>query len=213
MDNWVNPIYEARTTGQILPRQEQHSGTSEKVTPRSKVGRRKIQEVYSMKWLILFFFWLGWMACSLTAATEISLSPPHSVVQIQAFPTQNKVFLGSGVVIGPQQVATNCHVTRHTRTIFIIKGALHCLVQSQQADIQKDLCLLSTSSLPFPPTRLGRTIRLRIGQALHLYGYPRAMGMALSPEGMAFWENSASLPNFLRFPEKYFNSHPPPSAR
>ena len=103
-----------------------------------------------------------------------------SVVQIHAYPENGPMFFGSGVTIGDDKVATNCHVTRQARTIVVAKGPLRFPVTAQQADPQHDLCLLTVPGLPTPPAQLGSAAALSVGETVYFYGFPRALGMAFS---------------------------------
>ena len=63
-----------------------------------------------------------------------------SVVKILA-PAGGKLYAGSGVVVGNEEVLTNCHVVRRSDRITVMKGALRYPVESQKVDIFRDLCL------------------------------------------------------------------------
>jgi S1-C subfamily serine protease len=123
---------------------------------------------------------LAWALLPRTASAETDFALSGSVVQIHAFPGQNKVFLGSGVVVGPGRVVTNCHVTRRAHSIVVAKGSLRYSAERQQADPKRDLCLLETPGIPLPPAKLGSAARLHPGQRLHFFGFPRATGIAAS---------------------------------
>ena len=69
-----------------------------------------------------------------------------SVVKILA-PAGGKLYAGSGVVVGKEEVLTNCHVVRRSQRITVMKGALRYPVDSQKVDIFKDLCLLKAPGL------------------------------------------------------------------
>lgn len=126
------------------------------------------------------------------ASAVLAVSPVHgeidhtrslSVVQVQAYPAAGtgRVALGSGVVVGPRQIATNCHVTRLAGTVLVARGGERIRAASQRVDVEKDLCLLDVPPMPLPVARRGRSsARLKIGEPLYLYGYPRAVGMAFS---------------------------------
>ena len=60
-----------------------------------------------------------------------------------------KLYAGSGVVVGKEEVLTNCHVVRRSQRITVMKGALRYPVDSQKVDIFKDLCLLKAPGLDF----------------------------------------------------------------
>lgn len=103
-----------------------------------------------------------------------------SVVQIHAYPGNGPMFFGSGVAIGDDKVATNCHVTRHANAIIVAKGPIRYRVVAQQADPRHDLCLLTVPGLPVPQARLGRAAEVSVGEAIYFYGFPRAIGMSFS---------------------------------
>ena len=95
-----------------------------------------------------------------------------AVVKISASAPGNRTFSGSGVVVGRNEVLTNCHVTRNSEQVVALKGALRYNVYSQRADVHRDLCLLTTDELPFTPAPVRRTAELPTGESVFFYGYP-----------------------------------------
>lgn len=114
------------------------------------------------------------------ASAEVDHSMSLGVVQVRAYPGGSRVQYGSGVVISKDTVATNCHVTREARKVMVSKGPELFLATRQQADVHKDLCLLTTPGIPFPPVKLGSAKQLTPGQTLYIYGYPRTLGISFS---------------------------------
>lgn len=114
------------------------------------------------------------------ACADINHALSLSVVQIHAYTGTVSTSLGSGVVIGPGRVATNCHVTQRAKTVVISKGALRYEAVNLRADIKRDLCIVEAPDLQLPVAKLGRTARLALGETLYLYGFPRAIGIAFS---------------------------------
>ncbi|MDA9718931.1 trypsin-like peptidase domain-containing protein [Betaproteobacteria bacterium] len=94
-----------------------------------------------------------------------------SVVKILA-PAGGKLYAGSGVVVGKEEVLTNCHVVRRSQRITVMKGALRYPVDSQKVDIFKDLCLLKAPGLILPAVELRDPSELRVGNYAYFYGYP-----------------------------------------
>jgi len=76
------------------------------------------------------------------------------------------------VVVGRNEVLTNCHVTRNSEQVVALKGALRYNVYSQRADVHRDLCLLITDEMPFTPTPVRPTASLPTGESVFFYGYP-----------------------------------------
>ncbi len=133
-----------------------------------------------MRQLVLFgLLWGGGLWPDVSDA-DVDHTLSLSVVQIQAYAGPGKMFFGSGVVVGPDRVATNCHVTRAALRVTVAKGSVSYPAVSQQADTRHDLCLLATPGIPFPSASLGQTEQLAIGQPLYFYGYPRAIGISFS---------------------------------
>ena len=87
-------------------------------------------------------------------------------------PADGRLYSGSGVIIGPGEVLTNCHVIRKSNRISVMKGALSFNVTSIKKNINRDLCLLEAPTLNFPAVDLRKTSEMRIGDMVYFYGYP-----------------------------------------
>lgn len=90
------------------------------------------------------------------------------------------MYYGSGVVTGPNTVATNCHVVRGGGRIAVFLGYQSFRVERERADTLRDLCLLEVPGMDTPVARIGKVAGLKAGQPLSFYGYPRALGMSYS---------------------------------
>jgi hypothetical protein len=87
-------------------------------------------------------------------------------------PADGRLYSGSGVVIGPGEVLTNCHVIRKSNRISVMKGAFSFQVTSVKKNIHRDLCLLEAPTLNFPAVNLRKPSDMRIGDMVYFYGYP-----------------------------------------
>jgi len=100
-----------------------------------------------------------------------------SVVKIHAYSAQGKTALGSGVMVGPSEVATNCHVTRNADSIAVRKGGIWLTVQSQRANTDRDLCLLNVPAAAATPAAPLRSVNdLALGQTVYSVGFPGGAG-------------------------------------
>jgi len=133
-----------------------------------------------MRPILLFGILLAEFTNGFEAIAEVNHALSMSVVQIHAYPEGRQVFFGSGVVIAPNRVATNCHVTRYARAIVVTKGPIRYEAVAQQADPGHDLCLLEAPGISLPVATVGSAARLRVGETIYVYGYPLAIGMAFS---------------------------------
>lgn len=95
-----------------------------------------------------------------------------SVLKVSASATGNKSYSGSGVVVGRNEVLTNCHVTRNSDQAVVLKGSMRYNVYSQKIDLHRDLCLLITDEMPFTPVPVRPTAELTTGETVFFYGYP-----------------------------------------
>jgi hypothetical protein len=99
------------------------------------------------------------------------------VVKVHAHSAQGKTALGSGVMVGPGEVATNCHVTRHANSITVRKGGIWLTVQAQRANMGRDLCLLTVpAASPIPHASLRSVNDVAPGQTVYAVGFPGGAG-------------------------------------
>ncbi|MBQ0959001.1 serine protease, partial [Ideonella sp. 4Y11] len=102
-----------------------------------------------------------------------------SVVRINAQSGQGGVS-GSGVVLGPGTVVTNCHVARGGARLRVLQGAQGFDASVELADETHDLCRLSVPGLDAPAAPIGRVASLRVGQKVYAIGSPRGLDLTLS---------------------------------
>lgn len=112
------------------------------------------------------------------SAIPFRASDANVVVKVNAHGETGKTYYGSGVVIGRDEVVTNCHVIRKSRAITVSKGHLRYRVQQQHVDIKHDLCLLRTSGMGLPAAAVAPKGRaLHLGDPVTVYGYPGGVGI------------------------------------
>jgi serine protease Do len=90
-----------------------------------------------------------------------------SVLKVEAIRLRGGYSLGSGVVVGADRVATNCHVTRDAREIAVLQGGRRMPVQSQDVDAYHDLCMLHVPGIDGErAVRFGPPDGLTVGQSV-----------------------------------------------
>lgn len=94
-----------------------------------------------------------------------------SVLKVEAIRAQGGYSLGSGVVVAPGMIVTNCHVTRDARQVHVLRGGARWRVESQASDPEHDLCALRVPGMKAEAVELGSTGTLRIGQSVTALGY------------------------------------------
>ncbi len=113
--------------------------------------------------------------------TQLSVS----VVQVRTGNASGKAFFGSGVVVGENEVITNCHVTRQAVRIEVAKGALVFPVFGQKVDMSNDLCLLRTAPMPLRVAALRDADSVRAGEKSFYYGYSGGIEAFFAPGRIA----------------------------
>lgn len=119
-------------------------------------------------------------SCAYLSQTEQSHADPGlCVVKIQALSANGKQYLGSGVVIAPDTIATNCHVMRTANRAFVIQPERLYPVLAQAAMPELDVCILKTNHLGLPMAELVDGEPQHIGDDIVLSGYPFGLGLRM----------------------------------
>lgn len=92
---------------------------------------------------------------------------------------------GSGVVIGANEIVTNCHVIDNAHAVRVV---LHARDERPAVPTKRleeaDLCLLHVADLPNPPVPLRASGEVVRGERVFAVGNPLGLGLAVS-EGMS----------------------------
>ena len=112
-------------------------------------------------------------------ARAAALRLSASVVRIEAPQPGGGFSLGSGVLVAPGLVVTNCHVTRQSETLRVVRGGVRWPVTAQRADMAHDLCLLQAPGVQATVVALaeGEADALVIGQPVTALGYSGGMDL------------------------------------
>jgi serine protease Do len=126
------------------------------------------------------------LPCLLACALPLAGAQPEraalvqagaSVLKIEAQRQQGGYALGSGVVVAPERVVTNCHVTHDAVELHVRRGEERWRVRAQAADTEHDLCLLQVPGLPVQAVALGRSADLKRRQSVTALGYTGGLGL------------------------------------
>jgi serine protease Do len=134
-----------------------------------------------MKRLIML---VVWAVAATPARAEVDravlIALSASVLKIEALRAQGGYALGSGVVVAPEKIATNCHVTRDALKIHVLRAGVRWPATPQRSDVERDLCLLHVPGLQSGVVALGRADQLTPGQAVTALGYTGGLGLQSS---------------------------------
>jgi serine protease Do len=106
--------------------------------------------------------------------TQLRLAP--SVMKIEVL-TSAGYGLGSGVLIGPQELVTNCHVTRDAKAVNVLQGGLRHPATAQASSVTQDLCVLRVPGIEGQPVAMASTTSLMRQQPLLGIGFSGGLGV------------------------------------
>jgi hypothetical protein len=108
------------------------------------------------------------------AGTSTASSPPewgNWVLKIDVTRNDGKKDLGSGVLIAPERLLTNCHVVRNASQIRVSRGKDSWLASFDMGDTFRDLCLLKLIGHPGIPPSIAGPDGAKVGQSVYAAGY------------------------------------------
>lgn len=95
-----------------------------------------------------------------------------SVVKVHVVTESGGHGIGTGVVVAPDIVATNCHIMAKAKGVNITKFGDSMSPVAMHADWQHDVCLLKFQYLNLTPAKLSRAATLSYGQDVFSIGFP-----------------------------------------
>jgi serine protease Do len=125
----------------------------------------------------------SWLpGAALGAATEgLNLQRlADSVFRIEARDDSGRVHSGSGVMVSPHILVTNCHTILNARTISVIGMAGRVPAHLVRAHTDRDLCLLSAPRLNGTVAPLGSTEDKQAGESIIALGFPVGANLTIS---------------------------------
>jgi S1-C subfamily serine protease len=95
-------------------------------------------------------------------------------------PDEQPIASGSGVVIAPETVVTNCHVVVKTAYVIVRDGDVDYPATSKTSDRMFDLCLLSVPTLTAKEVKIGSVNNVHVGEPVYAIGAPHGQQRTLS---------------------------------
>jgi serine protease Do len=131
----------------------------------------------------LFLFLILISGLSFSYDQEKLIKAWASSVMVRGYTETGALAYGSGVIVGKDQVVTNCHVLRKTKSPWISHGNTSFSVTGVQADHWRDLCLLTVFNLNREPVPMGSCRNLKKGQEMFGIGHSNGAPVPLTTGG------------------------------
>jgi hypothetical protein len=107
------------------------------------------------------------------------LSP--SVWVVRPLDAQGKSLgTGSGVVIEPGRLVTNCHVLAKASTILVKHENVSFQAELEFPDVERDLCSIKVANFNAPAAQVAPLDTLKVGQKIYTIGTPYGLEQTLS---------------------------------
>jgi serine protease Do len=111
------------------------------------------------------------------------VAPSIVVVVGHSSSAPNDISFGSGVVIAPGQIITNCHVVEGSDVVYLKREKYSTIGIIRYADLERDLCQIgATDRAGFEKavTLMEGSSGLRVGQKVYAIGAPQGLELTLS---------------------------------
>ncbi len=126
-------------------------------------------KMHPLSRILLFLALLQALQPARAAEAEIDWS--NWVVRVDVVQQNGSREIGSGVILAPQRVVTNCHVLRNASQITIARGLQTWQATQESGDAYRDLCFLRTlTSVGIAPA-MARSDDIRISTPVVAAGY------------------------------------------
>ncbi len=104
--------------------------------------------------------------------SELVYKLKASVAKVHSFTKNGGHGIGTGVVVGKDLIATNCHVLANATGVSISKFGESFAPVALKADWKHDLCILRFAYLEMAPVELGDSDHLKYEQEIFSIGFP-----------------------------------------
>jgi hypothetical protein len=136
--------------------------------------------MFRNKYAFLFAITLA-MPASAMSPQDIYVRASESVVVVRALDDEGKPKqFGSGVVLTPGEIVTNCHVLKDAKAIKVGRKGEFVEAVLLYSNSKRDLCLLIAPEIKVAPIQLGKAANLKVGAPVFAIGAPKGLELSLS---------------------------------
>lgn len=136
-----------------------------------------------MRYFLLLIALLSYLPSAFALDQEKLLDSFFSIVMIRGYNPDGGMSYGSGVIVAPNKVLTDCHIFRQSKQPWVSRGEDTYTITSVQADRYYDICLVTADNLPYKPIKLGSGSSLKKGQQVVGIGFSNGMASPLTAFG------------------------------
>lgn len=93
------------------------------------------------------------------------------VLKVEVIRNDGMKDIGSGVVIAPELLVTNCHVVSNAQRIMVSRGKAFWLASTEMGDAYRDMCLIKLPGFPGKPPPIAEPGQIKVGARVFAAGY------------------------------------------
>ena len=136
-----------------------------------------------MRYVFLLIATLGFLPSAYALDRVMLMDSFFSIVLIHAYNDSGGLATGSGVVVAPNKVLTNCHIFRQTKQPWVARSEDTYTISSVQADRWHDLCLVTADLPGFTPAKIGKVNNMKKGSEIVAIGHSGGSHVPLTSLG------------------------------
>ncbi|PPC87225.1 MAG: serine protease [Methylotenera sp.] len=129
--------------------------------------KHNLTRIYTLS-LLMCVASVAWAMPAEELVSELS----HSVLRVKVKLPNGGLGLGSAVVVGKNEVITNCHVVNDATNVSVIVNGEPHSASAIKADWHHDLCMLTVENLDVPAVKFGISKNLQYDESVFTVGYP-----------------------------------------
>ncbi|RQP22384.1 S1C family serine protease [Piscinibacter terrae] len=140
----------------------------------------------SLRWTTLWGAALAGLAAPLVHAAALQPAQVYdkvspSVWRVQTYDVDGlPIGIGSGVVIAPDTLVTNCHVLAKAKRVAVKHDKISIDAKLDLWDPPRDVCQIKAPNLNAPAVKLGDASALSVGQNVFAIGNPKGLDLTMS---------------------------------
>ena len=136
----------------------------------------------NMRYFLILIASLSYLPSAFAFDQAKLLDSFFSVVMIRGYNIDGGMSYGSGVIVAPNKILTDCHIFRQSKQPWVSRGEDTYVITSVQADRYYDTCLV-TADVPYKPAVIGSASTMKKGQQVVAIGYSGGMPAPLTAFG------------------------------
>jgi serine protease Do len=125
-----------------------------------------------MKWGLTTFLLLLFPIAAFAQMDRLGfMQMARALARVEAMQENGHINMGTGVLVAPGRIVTNCHVSGNAVRVSVIHGGMAFPANAQRVDWKHDVCLLQVEGVEGPLVTLGQSSALAPAASVTAIGF------------------------------------------